>query len=87
MSSDAWRNDVGCHGYYVDYPDIMSCTAVATDYEGQKVPLREGYYNPEGNAGFGRDKAYYKHGLWVQPILDRHYNFTYYSPKRRNTRE
>ena len=45
VASYGWNNDVGCHGYYVHYPDIMSCTAVATDYEGQKVPLREGYYN------------------------------------------
>jgi hypothetical protein len=70
MVSASWDNDVGCHGYYDDYDTIMGCIAVAIDTQGHKDVLRQGYYNPEGNAGFGREKAYLKHNLWVQPILD-----------------
>jgi RHS repeat-associated protein len=67
-----WNNDVGCHGYFREYPNppIMSCAAVAVDHWGHKQVLREGYFNPEADLGFGREKAFILHNLWVQPILD-----------------
>jgi hypothetical protein len=65
-----WFNDADCHRYFVHAAEIMSCVATAEDQWGHRQPLRQGYYNPEADAGFGREKALQKHYLWVQPILD-----------------
>ena len=66
-----WYNAFSCRGFYVSWPFPMSC--VATTYNiatGWREVIRQGIYNLKTKVGFGREKAFVKHGMWMQPILN-----------------
>jgi len=69
--SGLWYNAYGCGGFYVHYPFPMSCVArTHNDWNGYREVIRQGYWNWTTATGFGREKAYLLHGLWMQPIIN-----------------
>jgi len=63
---------IGCNGLYTGtgHP-WMTCKDSAVATNGYRVVDRAGYWQPVANPqGFGRDKLFESHNLWVQPTID-----------------
>jgi hypothetical protein len=72
LASPALTGGNGCDGYTSGtISNEMACRDTATDVNGFRMAIRNGYWNPAAEpTGFGWSKAFYYHNLEMQPIID-----------------